>query len=130
MPIVRHDEIEALELPGLVHRTVAGHAQGVKTMEVWVQTMAPGAATPVHRHACEEVIVVLSGSGVCTVDGKSVEFGPNTTLIVEADAVHQLVNTSDEPMNLVASLGMAPVRVRHAEGAAMSLPWDAPDAGK
>lgn len=130
MPLVRHEQIEALELPGLVHRTVAGHAQGVKTMEVWVQTMLPGAATPVHRHACEEVIVVLSGSGVCTVDGKSFEFGANSTLIVEADAVHQLVNTSDEPMHLVASLAMAPVRVRHADGAAMALPWDAPEPAK
>jgi hypothetical protein len=41
MPIVRNDSLETLELPGLQHQTIAGHKQGVKTMEVWLQTVAP-----------------------------------------------------------------------------------------
>ena len=61
MPVIDNNELDILELPGLRHQTIAGHKQGVTTMEVWSQTMAPGAATPVHRHACEEVILVLSG---------------------------------------------------------------------
>ena len=95
-------------------------------MEVWLQAIAPGAATPVHRHACEEVVVILSGSGTCTVAGKTTEFGPNSTLILEPDVVHQIVNTSDVEMKLVAVFGMAPVRVLTAEGDPMPLPWDAP----
>lgn len=129
MPVVRNEDIETLELPGIRHQTVAGHLQGVKTMEVWVQVLAPGAETPVHRHDCEEVIHVLSGRGTCTVEGRTVEFGPDTTLIVERDAVHQLVNTSGEDMKLVAALGMAPVRVRTAEGDALHVPWEAPLEG-
>ncbi len=96
-------------------------------MEVWVQTIFPGAATPIHRHACEEVIVVLTGSGECTVDGNTRTFGPNTTLILEPDVVHQIVNTSSDDMKLIAALGMAPVRVKTGEGDALPLPWDAPD---
>jgi mannose-6-phosphate isomerase-like protein (cupin superfamily) len=126
MPIVKNNELEIFELPGLSHQTIAGHEQGVKTMEVWLQTMAPGAATPVHRHACEEVILILSGSGTCTVAGETLSFGRNSTLVLEADVVHQIVNTSDEEMRLVAALGMAPVRVRTADGKALPLPWDAP----
>src|SRR5215472_7538973 len=126
MPIVKNDELKILELPGLLHQTIAGHDQGLKTMEVWLQAMAPGAATPVHRHACEEVILILSGSGTCTAAGKTLSFGPNSTLVLEPDVVHQIVNTSDEEMSLVAALGMAPVRVRTAEGKALPLPWDAP----
>jgi mannose-6-phosphate isomerase-like protein (cupin superfamily) len=126
MPIIDNNELEVLELPGLRHQTIAGHEQGVKTMEVWSQTMAPGAVTPVHRHACEEVILVLSGHGECMVGDKIHAFGPNSTLIVEPDVVHQIVNTSGEEMRLVAALGMAPVRVRTADGEAMPLPWDAP----
>jgi mannose-6-phosphate isomerase-like protein (cupin superfamily) len=126
MSIVNNDELESLELPGLRHQTIGGHKQGVKTMEIWLQTMAPGAATPVHCHACEEVILILTGSGECTVGGKSFIFGPNSTLILEPDVVHQIVNTSDEEMKLVAALGMAPVRVETADGAALPLPWDAP----
>lgn len=126
MPVVRNEDVETLELPGIRHKTVAGHLQGVKTMEMWVQVLAPGAATPVHRHDCEEVIHVLSGSGTCTVEGRTFEFGPDTTLVLERDVVHCLVNTSGEDMKLVAALGMAPVRVRTAEGEALPVPWEAP----
>lgn len=127
MPIIRNEEIETLELPGIRHQTVGGRLQGLKTMEVWLQTMAPGAATPVHRHACEEVIVVLAGSGTCILEDRSYAFGPNSTLVVEPDAVHQIVNTSDEPMQLVAALGTAPVRVKTADGTPMHVPWEAPE---
>jgi quercetin dioxygenase-like cupin family protein len=127
MPIVDNDELETLELPGLRHQTIGGHKQGVKTMEVWLQTMAPGAATPVHRHACEEVILILSGSGTCTVGNRDHSFGPNSTLVLEPDVVHQIVNTSDEEMRLVAALAMAPVRVKTAGGEALPVPWDAPE---
>jgi len=126
MRVIDNEAIETYELPGLRHRTVAGHEQGVESMEVWVQTMAPGAATPIHRHACEEVIVVLSGSGTCTAGDQTVAFGPNSTLVLEPDVVHQLVNTSDEELKLVAAFGMAPVRVKTADGAALPLPWEAP----
>lgn len=126
MPVVNNDELETLEFPGLRHQTIGGHKQGVKTMEVWLQTMAPGAATPVHRHACEEVVLVLSGSGTCTVGDKIFTFGPNSTLVLEPDVVHQIVNTSAEEMRLVAALGMAPVRVKSADGAALPVPWEAP----
>ena len=128
MAIVSNDEVETLELPGLKHQTIGGHKQGVRTMEVWLQTMAPGAATPVHRHACEEVILILSGSGTCTVGDKSFTFGANSTLVLQPDVVHQIVNTSDEEMRLVAALGMAPVRVQAADGGPLPVPWEAPPA--
>ncbi len=126
MPIVNDDNQEALEMPGLWHRTIAGHRQGVKSMEVWLQSMAPGAATPVHCHACEEVILILSGSGICKVAGETYPFGPNSTLILEPDVVHQIENTSGEDLRLIAALGMAPVRVKSADGTPLPVPWEAP----
>lgn len=126
MPIVHNDELPVHELPGLVHRTVAGHAQGVTSMEVWHQVMEPGAETPVHRHACEEVILVLSGSGRLVVDGAVSDFRADSTLIVPPDAIHQIVNIGDEDLVLVAALGTAPVRVRTAAGEPLPVPWEAP----
>lgn len=126
MPIIDNTEIEMFELPGIKHQTVGGHEQSIRSMEVWVQTIAPGSSTPVHCHACEEVIVILSGSGECTVAGKTSRFGPNSTLIIEPDIVHQIVNTSAEELKLVAALGMAPVRVKTADGEPLPVPWDAP----
>jgi mannose-6-phosphate isomerase-like protein (cupin superfamily) len=126
VPIVQNDELPVHELPGLIHRTVAGHAQGVSSMEVWHQIMAPGAETPVHRHACEEVILVLSGSGRLTLEDEVSDFQANSTLIVPPDAVHQLINTGREDLVLVAALGTAPVRVRTATGDPLPVPWQAP----
>jgi quercetin dioxygenase-like cupin family protein len=125
MPVVDNSKLQEHALPGLRHRTVGGKGEGVKSMEVWQQTIAPGAATPVHRHACEEVIVILSGSGTLMVEGETTAFGPNSTLILPYDAVHQITNTSAEEMHIVATLSMSPVRVRTGEGAPMPLPWDA-----
>lgn len=126
MPIVNNADLETLELPGLRHQTIAGHRQGVESMEVWLQTIAPGAATPVHRHACEEVVLILSGSGTCTVEGETTAFGPSSTLILKPDVVHQIVNTSADEMRLVGILSMAPVRVKTADGEPLPLPWEAP----
>ena len=126
MAIIDNREVETFELPSLKHQTVGGHKQGVKSMEVWLQTIGPGASTPVHCHACEEVIVILTGSGECTVRGQTSKFGPNSTLIIEPDVVHQIVNTSTEEMKLVAALGMAPVRVKTADSEPLPVPWDAP----
>jgi len=124
MPVVENSKLQEHALPGLKHRTVGGKAAGVGTMEVWQQTIAAGAATPVHRHACEEVIVILTGSGTLTIEGKTTAFGPNSTLIIPNDVVHQIVNTGADDMDIIASLTMSPVRVRTAEGAPMPLPWD------
>jgi mannose-6-phosphate isomerase-like protein (cupin superfamily) len=125
MPVVDNSKVQEFALPGLLHRTVGGKDGGVKSMEVWQQTIAPGAATPVHRHACEEVIVILSGSGTLMIDGETTAFGPNSTLILPHDVVHQIVNTSAEEMHLIATLSMSPVRVRTGDGTPMPLPWDA-----
>jgi mannose-6-phosphate isomerase-like protein (cupin superfamily) len=97
-------------------------------MEVWHQVMAPGSETPVHRHACEEVIVILSGSGRVVHDGGVADFSEGSTLIVPSDVVHQIVNTGSAPLVLLAALGAAPVRVRTADGDPLPVPWEAPGA--
>jgi quercetin dioxygenase-like cupin family protein len=125
--IVKNDQIKEYKLPGLSHRTVAGPLQGCHTLEVWVQTVDPGAATPVHRHDCEEAIVILEGHGILELEGRTKEFGPGDTLIVPRDAVHQVTCAGPEPLRLVAALGAAPVRVHNAENERIPLPWDAPD---
>lgn len=123
MATIRNSDLEMFEIAGIQHQTVGGVQQGVKTMEVWSQTIAPGAGTPIHRHACEEVIVILTGAGECTADGEVTKFGPNSTLTLAPNVVHQIVNTSGEEMKLIAALGMSPVKVETADGSPMPLPW-------
>ena len=123
MPVFNNAEVKKFSLPGLEHQTLAARGLGVSEMEVWMQTIAPGAATPVHRHACEEVIVVLRGSGQVTMEDEETKFGPNSTIIVPPDAVHQLVNSGAEEMFLIGVLGVTPVNVTTAEGETIPLPW-------
>ena len=125
MPVIDNQAVQNFALPGLNHRTFAGPEHGLKNLEVWGQVIDAGAGTPVHRHACEEAIVVLEGSGTLTINGEESQFGPNSTLIIPADAVHQIVNSGTSRMVLVAALSMAPVAVRHADNQAMPLPWQA-----
>jgi quercetin dioxygenase-like cupin family protein len=123
MPVVNNEAVKNFALPGLNHRTFAGADQGLKNLEVWGQVIEAGSGTPVHRHACEEAIVILEGSGTLTINGEDTRFGPNSTLVIPADAIHQIVNSGDTRMVLVAALSMAPVQVRHADDQPMPLPW-------
>jgi mannose-6-phosphate isomerase-like protein (cupin superfamily) len=125
MPVIDNTSVKAFNLPGLNHQTFAGSEHGLKHLEVWGQVIEAGSGTPVHRHACEEAIVVLEGSGTLTINGEESRFGPNSTLIIPADAVHQIVNSGSARMVIVAALSMAPVQVRHADNQAMPLPWQA-----
>ncbi|KAL0459578.1 UNVERIFIED_CONTAM: Auxin-binding protein T85 [Sesamum latifolium] len=87
-------------IPGLSHTTVAGSLMhGLKEVEVWLQTIAPGAATPIHRHSCEEIFVVLKGSGTLYLASNSDQNHPgtpqaypffsNTTFHIPVNDVHQ-----------------------------------------
>lgn len=84
MPVVNNDTIKHFQLPGLEHQTLAGPEHGFQTLEMWMQTIAPGSGTPIHRHACEEAIVILRGAGQCIIDGVTTDFGPNSTLQIPA----------------------------------------------
>ncbi|KAI5381590.1 variant 2, Auxin-binding protein t92 [Lathyrus oleraceus] len=57
---------------GLSHITVAGSIlHGMNEVEVWLQTFSPGTHTPIHRHSCEEVFIVLKGSGTLYIASNS-----------------------------------------------------------
>ncbi|MBD1846582.1 cupin domain-containing protein [Cyanobacteria bacterium FACHB-63] len=128
MPVILNSQLPKHELPGLEHLTLAGSNQGIRSMEVWRQIIAPGVSTPVHQHPCEEVIVILTGSGEVVIDGTTEALNLDTTLIVPPNVVHQITNIGKEPMHLIGTLGMSPVRVYTAEGEHLSLPWDIPDS--
>lgn len=58
--------------PGLSHVTLAGSVlHGMKEIEVWLQNFVPGSCTPIHRHSCEEVFVVLRGNGTLYLAAES-----------------------------------------------------------
>ena len=90
--ILSHSSVPVFSLPGIEHQTIAHRSQGTEKVEVWKQSLAPGAATPPHFHECEEVIYVLAGREKSPPKDKRCPF-KDCTLILPAGKVHQITNT-------------------------------------
>jgi quercetin dioxygenase-like cupin family protein len=123
MYAIRNEQRQKAALPGIEHATLAGTDDGLARLSVWRQSMAPGGATPPHRHDCEEVVVVLAGSGELQIDGQVVAFGPDSTLVIPPDAPHRIVNTGADPLVTLAVFSVSPVEVRFPDGERIELPW-------
>ncbi|KAB2050697.1 hypothetical protein ES319_A12G006000v1 [Gossypium barbadense] len=107
---------------GLSHITVAGSLlHGLKEVEVWLQTFAPGSRTPIHRHSCEEVFVVLKGSGTLYLASSSNKYPgkpeehfifSNSTFHIPVNDVHQVWNTNEhENLQMLVIISRPPIKV-------------------
>nr|XP_043611081.1 auxin-binding protein T85-like [Erigeron canadensis] len=126
LPLVRdisESRQDNFGIPGLSHITIAGSVMhGLKEVEIWLQTLAPGARTPIHRHSCEEVFVVLKGSGTLYISssshskspGKPEEFSifSNSTFHVPVNDVHQVRNTNEkEDLQVLVVISRPPIKI-------------------
>lgn len=123
MTVIANATIAHQALPGILHQTLANADLGLKHLSIWRQTMAPGAATPPHRHDCEEVVLIESGSGELHIGGEILAFGPDSTLAIPPNVDHQIFNTGAEPIVCVAAFSATPVEVVLPDGQAIALPW-------
>lgn len=121
---VRHlNSIPAVELPGLKHQTLASRAGNIQSFEVWQQSLGPGAATPLHRHDCEEVIIFTGGNGIMRHGGVETPCTAGTVLLCQPNELHQIVNNGSEALSLYGILALSPVPVVDEHGEAIALPW-------
>lgn len=123
MHVIEQTRPTAAPIPGLAHATWAGHDDGLQQLSVWRQRLEPGAATPPHRHDCDEVVLCLAGGGELHVDGAALRFGADTTLILPRGALHQIFNTGAGPMEIIGIFGATPVGTTLPDGSALDLPW-------
>jgi len=123
MTIIANAGRETATLPGIEHLTLAGSAQGLARLSVWRQSMAPGCATPPHRHDCEEVVLVLEGSGEVQLGEQRFSFGADTTLVLPPNVPHQIFNTGRVPLKTVAAFSATPVGTFLPHGERLALPW-------
>lgn len=110
-------------VPGLSHITIAGSIMhGFKEVEIWHQTLAPGAGTPIHRHSCEEIFVVLNGTGTLYLassshlkhPGKPQEYPifSNATFHIPVDDAHQVLNTNErEELKIIVVISRPPMKL-------------------
>lgn len=123
MNVIENQRPEATPLPGVSHTTLAGHADGLSGLSVWRQALSPGAATPPHRHDCDEVVLCLAGWGEVHVDGRAERFGADCTIVLPAHREHQIFNTGPVPMETIGIFAATPVMTRSQDGTPMDLPW-------
>ena len=124
MNVTPNPNLTATPFPGIQHATLAGSAQGLKSLSVWQQVLEAGAATPPHRHDCEEVVLCSAGHGELRLEhGRSQRFGANETVCIPRNALHQIVNVGEEPLALVALFSKSPVEVQLPDGELIELPW-------
>lgn len=123
MYVHRNAELAGASLPGIEHTTLASADLGARRISLWRQALAPGAATPPHRHDCEEVVLVEAGRGQLLIDGDVFEFGADSTLVLPAGRDHQIVNHGDAPLRLLAVFPSTPVATVLPDGKPIALPW-------
>jgi quercetin dioxygenase-like cupin family protein len=123
MPVHAAAPLPASPIPGIAHATLASRGQGLEAMSVWSQSIAPGQGTPPHRHDCEEVVVVLGGSGELIIGNDRAPFAAGATLVLPANEDHQIVNCGTEPLTIVATFSATPVGTYAPCGTAIELPW-------
>lgn len=124
MPVIEQQAPQTTPLPGIAHSTWAGSADGLQQLSVWRQTLAPGAATPPHRHTCDEVVLCLSGWGEVHEDGTAPQrFGPDHTVLLPRGRMHQIFACGPMPLELIGVFAQTPVAVELPDGSALELPW-------
>ena len=77
-------------IAGIAHATWSGQPTGARQLSVWSQSLSPAAATPPHRHDCEEVIFCSGGQGELHIDGGVHAFGAGSLVTVPRDALPSL----------------------------------------
>lgn len=124
MPVIEQQGPQPTPIPGIAHSTWAGSADGLQQLSVWRQTIAAGAATPPHRHACDEVVLCLGGWGELHEDGAPPHrFGPQHTVLLPQGRVHQIFSVGPQPLELIGVFAATPVPVELPDGQALELPW-------
>lgn len=123
MHVISNQQPVPSPIPGIAHVTLAGQEEGLSKLSVWQQSVAPGSATPPHRHDCEEVVICSRGTGELRLGDKVERFAHDTTVIIPANAEHQIVNVGSEPLQFVAVFSMSPVQAFFPDGTAIELPW-------
>ncbi|MGH9508305.1 MAG: cupin domain-containing protein [Terriglobales bacterium] len=122
MPVVEHAKLKEFEMMGNFITGLATPSRGAKTLEVWQAGMAPSAASPLHRHDAEEIVVVLTGQGEAHAAGEVARFRAPCTLILPGNQLHQLRNTGAERLEAIAVVPIGS-KVFDADGNEMVLPW-------
>lgn len=74
---------------------------GSTSMINGITAFDPGASIGLHKHNCEESVMVLDGHAIAEIGGVPHQLGPNDTTWIPANVPHRFINASQsEPMRI------------------------------
>jgi len=120
--VVEHHGLPSYENRGNQLVGIATRHMGAQRFEVWRTSVAPGSATPPHRHETEEIFVFLAGTGRAQIGEQTLNFSAPATVIAPAGVTHQFFNTGDTPTDAIVIIGLGST-IYDKEGHEMDLPW-------
>jgi quercetin dioxygenase-like cupin family protein len=123
MNLLEQSQPSATPIPGIQHATWAGQADGTAQLSVWRQSLAPAAATPPHRHDCEELVLCHAGLGEIHEDGRVLRFGAGSTVVLPAGRIHQIFNVGEVALEITGIFPQTPVAAYLPDGVLIDLPW-------
>lgn len=101
MHVVHHTHLHEEDRPGERRLALAGNQQGIAAFQVWLSTLAPGAATEELVHDGELVAIAEEGSGKLLVQGAPQRFQSPCTLVIPPAHAFAIANHGGTPLRLL-----------------------------
>ena len=95
---VKQQAMEMPEAEGVRMRVLVGPEQGAPTSVMRQFEIEPGGHTPLHSHAWEHQIFILSGEGELASADMRLPLVPGAAAVVPPGETHQFVNTGRDVM--------------------------------
>ena len=89
------------EKPGVIKRVVVGADDGAPNFCMRVFEIAPGASIPLHSHAWEHEIFVLSGKGALLQEDGETPVVKENVVFVPPNLRHGFANKGDQPLRII-----------------------------
>jgi quercetin dioxygenase-like cupin family protein len=122
MPLVRAADARRRERPGASGAGLATPSLGAAELIVCSASFEPGFGGGAgHKHDREEVVVIVAGSGVATLDGEDVPFDAGDTVIVPPGVMHSFA-AGDDGFECI-TCEPAGIRFFDAHDNEMESPW-------
>ncbi|NKS34135.1 cupin domain-containing protein [Prescottella equi] len=122
MPIRRSGDHDTHELHGAQFHSYVAPSRGSRQLCAWRTDLVPGSAGAAHTVSHEEVLLVLDGTPVITLDDSRFELSVGDVVFVPESATVQLDNPSGSVASLwvTTSVGMTAIT---ADRGTISPPW-------
>jgi quercetin dioxygenase-like cupin family protein len=122
MPVVSADDTVVHELHGSRFTSYAAPSRGSKELCAWRLEVQPGSQGVPHTVSREEVLYMLTGTLLVSLDGDQATSKPGDAIVVPPGTTFRVDNPSDEPASAWVTTS-AGLEATLSDGSTISPPW-------